>query len=271
MKTQIVIPDLIRNLYKYFLVVPLLFVIVSHYSSFALADAKSDYDYQYGQYRQNYIEYTILKKDYLDRPSLDNQQKAILSAKQSIIARELAKASLAWYLTDLIHSSNVVYEPLRPLVASLETARIYFLGQAQKSQSIITEEDLRLYTDNYVKTVTPNDQSFKYGIIVNKITRMVRFQEDLQKAFNDLLPKLPESLPTTLNARIDELKEDKIGIDKKIEVLAQSLDPILGEENVDSEIFFTARTEKLSEIRSLQLDWIEKLIDIDINYVQTQI
>lgn len=247
----------------------LLLLIVSLFvTPLALADAKSDYDYQYGQYRQSYIEYTILKKDYLDNPSLDNQQKAILSAKQSIIARELAKASLAWYLSDLVHSSNVAYEPIKNITSSLESSRAFFLSQAQKSQSLITQDDLKKYTEKYISSVTPFDQSFKYGIIIQKIARLVRLQVESQKDYDDLLPKLPNPLPTTLNARLQELRASKIIIDQKITDLANSLDPVLGQENVDSEIFFTARIEKLSEIRSIQLDWINRLIDIDINYVQ---
>ncbi len=257
-----------RFSWQIFILLPIVALLTSPTS--VLADAKSDYDYQYGQYRQNYIEYTILKQDYLNNPSLDNQQKAILAAKQSIIARELAKASLAWYLTDLIHSNNIVYEPVKSLINSLEIARSFFLSQSQKSQSIITQDNLKTYTENYLKDVIIHDQSFKYGIIVNKIAKLVRLQLDCQTAFDDLLPKLPVPLPTTLNARINELKDSKVVIDKKIETLANSLNPILGEENVDSEIFFTARIEKLSEIRSLQLDWINRLIDIDINYVQTK-
>ncbi len=253
------------------LVFILFFLTFLSFSPVVFADAKSDYDYQYGQYRQNYIEYTVLKNDYLNNPSLDNQQKAILAAKQSIIARELAKASLAWYLTDLIHGSNVTYEPVKPLAGSLETARLFFLAQAQKSQAIITQNDLKSYTENYLRDVLSHDQSFKYGIVVNKIAKLIRIQLDSQTAFDDLLPRLPTPMPVTLNARINELKDSKALIDKKIDLLAHSLNPILGEENVDSEIFFTARIEKLGEIRSLQLDWINRLIDIDINYVQTKI
>ena len=248
-----------------------LFVCGSISAPTTLADAKSDYDYQYGQYRQNYIEYTVLKKDYLNNPSLDNQQKATLAAKQSIITRELAKASLAWYLGDLIHSSNVNYELVKPILSSLEVARSFFLTEAQKSQGLVTPENLKTYTDSYIDATIPHDQSFKYGIIVNKIVKLVRIQTDCKLAFDDLLPKLPSPTPTLVGTRMSELQEMAKGINSKIDTLANSLNPALGEENVDSEIFFTARIEKLNEIRALQLDWINRLIDIDINYVQNKI
>ena len=40
------------------------------------------------------------------------------------------------------------------------------------------------------------------------------------------------------------------------------------EESADAEIFFSSRVEKLAEIQTLQIDWINRLIDIDKNYAQ---
>lgn len=237
-------------------------------SSSVLADSKSDYDYQYGLYRQNYVEFTVLKNDYLATPSLDNQQKAMLSAKQSILSRDLAKASLAWYIWDLINKSAVDYAPIKPMVDALMVSRSFYLAESEKSQKIITTDNIKKFTADYqVATITP-DRTIRYGIIVNKIARLVRIQIDSQAALDDLLPKLPVPLPTTVAARIEELKTMHASINDKIDLLAGGLQPSQGDENVDAEIFYTVRIEKMQEIIAMQTDWINRLIDLDLNYVQ---
>ena len=250
-----------------FLYVICLSFIVLFFAPSVLADAKSDYDYQYGQYRTGYSEFVVLKQDYLNTPSLDNQQKAMLSAKQTILARDLAKASLHWYLMDLIAGYQVDYGPIKPITTSLNIAREYFLAQAQKSQSVITQEDLKKFTQNYQSTVQGNDSIIKFGIVANKITALVRIQRDSKTALDSIIPKLPASL----TARIQELKDSAQIIDGKIDLLANNLNLADAVAESVTEIFFTARVEKLVEIRELQLDWINRLIDIDINYVQPQI
>ena len=245
-----------------------IFLFVLIMAPMANADAKSDYDYQYGQYRLGYSEFLILKQDYLATPSLDNQQKAMLSAKQTILARDLAKASLDWYLLDLIAGSNVNYEPIKPVLTSLNTARLFFLGEAQKSQAITTQTDLKKFTQNYLNLATENDSMIKFGIVGNKIAALVRIQIDSKTALDEIIPKLPVPMPSGLSARVQELKDSAKFIDAKIDLLANNLNLADAVAESVTEIFFTARIEKLIEIHELQLDWINRLIDIDINYVQ---
>ena len=107
----------------FFAIAVVFLVIAATTTPLAWADAKSDYDYQYGQYRTGYSEFVILKQDYLNTPSLDNQQKAMLSAKQTILARDLAKASLHWYLMDLITGYQVDYGPMKRISTYLNIAR----------------------------------------------------------------------------------------------------------------------------------------------------
>lgn len=239
-------------------------------SPVVLADSKSDYDYQYGLYRQNYLEYTILKKDYLDTPSLDNQQKAMLSAKQSVLSRDLAKASLAWYIGDLINSSNVNYPPIKPISDSLSEARQYYLRESENVQKIITTENLKSFTADYQIATVKHDRIIRYGIIANKIAKLVRIQVDSRIALDDLTPKLPVPMSTPLKARIDELNSMYTAINNKIDILAGGLNPAEGEENVDADIFYTVRIEKMQEILTLQTNWINRLIDLDLNYVQAK-
>ncbi len=265
-----VIPDLIGNLYKS---IPIsLFVFLALiFSPLVLADAKTDYDYQYGQYRTNYAEFAILKQDYINTPSLDNQQKVMISAKQTILSRDLAKASLDWFLLDLINGYRVDYAPIKPVIDALGTSRQYFLDQSLKSQAIVTEADLKKFTANYLETVPENDAMMKFGILANKIANLVRIQIDSKAALESIIPKLPSPMPQNLTERIQELRDKAKFIDAKIDTFAYNLPLVDAVSESANDIFFSARVEILAEIRTLQLDWINRLIDIDINYVQPQI
>lgn len=254
---------------RFFILLLLAFIYFSATNK-VFADAKTDYDYQYGLYRQNYLEFTVLKKDYLGTASLDNQQKAMLSAKQSLISRDLAKASLAWYISDLINNSKVDYAPIKSISNSLAVSRQYYLDQSLKSQKIITTDNLKQFTADYQLSTIQPDRTIRFGIVVNKIARLVRIQVDCQTNLDDLIPQLPSPVPTTVAARVEELKTLHSVINTKIDALANGLNPAEGEENVDAEIFYTIRIEKIQEIVAMQTDWINRLIDLDLNYVNSK-
>lgn len=254
-----------KSRYFFALSLPLFFVV---FTPSVLADAKTDYEYQYGQYRLNYPQYQLLKADYRITPSLDNQQKAIISAKQTIYSRDLTKASFVWYLMDLIAGTQANYEPLRPIVSSLATSREFYLAESQKSQSIVTQDNLKKFTDLYLEAVPHHDRIIKFGILGHKLSILVRLQSDSKAALDALISKLPGILPASVTARIQELKDSSKVIDGKIDLLAKNLNLVEDEVAADADIFFTSRVEKLVEIRTLQLDWINRLIDIEKNYAQ---
>lgn len=257
----------IHKIIQYFFVFTYLFGFFI-FAPQVFADAKTDYEYQYGQYRIRYPEYVLLKSDYLNTPSLDNQQKVMIAAKQSILARDLAKASFAWYLMDLISLSKANYEPAKPIVAALASAREFFLQKAQVSQGIVTQADLADFTSAYVKGSLQQDRMVKYGILAHKLSALVRIQLDSQAALNTLVTQLPTDIPAPLIARIEELRASTKIIDEKIDLIAHGLNITEEPEAADAEIFFSSRVEKLLEIKILQLDWINRLIDIDKNYAQ---
>jgi hypothetical protein len=252
----------------------LLLLITVIFSSFVvaplvLADAKSDFEYQYNQYRKNYPEYSLLKTDYLSTPSLDNQQKVILSAKQTIMARDLAKASFAWLIMDLVSATKVTLPAVQPIVSSLGASRQFYLDEAQKSQSIVTQQDMKLFTESYQKDTLHHDRIVKFGVITQKILGLVKLQQDSKAALDNLVTRLPATLPATLIARIEELRDSSLVIDARIETLAKNLNFVEDEGGVDIDNYFSSRVERFNEIRTLQLDWINRLIDIDKNYAQS--
>ncbi len=241
-------------------------ITASIFAPIILASAQTDYEYQYGQYRLNYPEYKLLKADYLNTPSLDNQQKAMIAAKQSIGAREQTKATFSQYILDLIGKTQTVYPPIQPIIASLAASREFYLMQAQKSQGIITQDDLKTFSLTYQKETQHHDRMIKFGILARKLASLVRTQIDSITALDDLVSKLPETLPVTVTARIQELRDSNKLIDAKIDLISKNLDFVESEESADAEIFFSSRVEKLIDIQAMQLDWITRLIDIDKNY-----
>jgi hypothetical protein len=102
--------------------------------------------------------------------------------------------------------------------------------------------------------------------LAHKIANLVHIQQKETKAFETLKYRLPENVSVRVGERLSELERDNLLIDSKIDELANHIISKEGQESVDSPIFFTGKIDKLGEIRNLQLIWIEKLIDLDLNY-----
>jgi len=245
------------------------FLLVLFPATIAFADAKSDYEYQFGQYRQNYAEYTLLKKDFLDNPTLDNQQKAILAAKQTISSRESAKADYATYLLTLIDSSNVTYAPINQIIQSLTSAKAFYSAQALKSQSIVTPADLKAFTADYATNSVDPDRSFRTGNVAYKISQLVGFQVQLKNSLDIILPKLAAPLSTPLQTKINDLQTQGNDINTTIDTFTNKLYSDEEIANIDSDSYFSDKTDTIKNIQTLQLKWIDSLIDIDLNYAHS--
>ena len=233
-----------------------------------MASAQTDYDYQLGQYRQNYSEFILLKRDFVANQTLDNQQKVIISARQTLIARDLAKAAYGRMFIDLIQAKNTSYAPLDPVLAELSAAVDYFQNQAMAAQSVVTPDDLKKLSTDYLKQSVIHDRSFRHAQVANKIAQLVRYQLDSKAFFDDILPKLPAEKPEQLTYRINKMPDLSDQINQKINTLADMIMPKEGDMNVENSSYFSDRTKLITEIRALQIQLINQLIDIDINYVQ---
>jgi len=233
------------------------------------ADAKTDYEFQYSKYRQNYIEYTVLKKDYLANPTLDNQQKAVLAAKQSIISRDLAKSSFAAFLYDRCQEKQTNYAPIKPTLDSLIIAKNFFLAQSEKSKSIVTPANLDQFTKEYLVEAVPHNRSFRTGVVACKISELVRIQTQSKNALDVILPKLATPFSTSIQARIDDIQILGNKINDAIDDFTEKLYSEEELVNIDNDYFFTNKNETIKKIQTLQLKWIDSLIDIDINYAHS--
>lgn len=243
-----------------------IFIFFIIFTTSAFADSKSDFEYQHSKYREHISEFLIFKKDYLDTPSLDNQQKALLTAKLAIKARDLTKASFAAYINDLIQHGNLSYSPLVPVRQMLLESQQFFLGESAKSQNIVTTTNLHDFDDYYSKNFPKHEQSIKIGIVAQKIAKLKFLSIQLEKSFTELKTKLPINVSVRVTERVSSLDTDLKIITEKVDAMAEYL---VSEENLgnsESEIFFSSKVEQLSEIRQLQLNFIDQLIDLDLNY-----
>jgi len=238
-------------------------------STTVFADAKSDYEYQYSQYRQNYIEYSVLKKDYLENPTLDNQQKAVLAAKQTLSSRDLAKANFAAFLLDLCQEKQTNYAPVKPLLESLNTARNFYLAESEKSKSIVTPANLASYTQEYKLNTITHDRSFRTGVTACKISQLVRIQIQSKNALDVILPKLSTPFSTPIQTRIDDIQVLGNKINDTINTLTAKLFTDEEVSNIDNDYYFSNKNEIIRKIKVLQLKWIDSLIDIDVNYAHS--
>ena len=238
-------------------------------SSIVKADAKSDFDFQYSKHRESFLEYTLYKKDYLSNPTLDNQQKALLSAKQSTNTRELTRASFVAYLRELILSNQLNGFPLSDnLNANLLVAQQFFLMESQKTLGVVTIADLDKFNQEYIVEYPKHESYLKAGIVGNKLARLKYFARKQDAAIAELKSKIPQDVSVRVFERLNTLDTDLATIHKKIDDLSDYLITKESLENTQSEVFFTSRVEFLADIRSLQLVWMDKLIDLDLNYAK---
>lgn len=257
------------KLFSKLLFVPLIILFLFTVSSTVLADAKSDYEYQYSQYRQNYIEYTILKKDFWENPTLDNQQKAILASKQTLKARDLAKGSFAAYLLSLCQEKQTNYAPIKPSLDALNSAKTFYLSEADKSQSIVTSADLLAYSKSYAENTIVHDRSLRSGVVACKISQLVRFQIESKNALDIILPKLSTPFSNALSTRINDLQTQGNKINETINTFTTKLYSEEITDNIDNDSYFTTNSETIKKIQTLQIKWIDSLIDIDLNYAHS--
>ncbi|HSV95048.1 MAG TPA: hypothetical protein VLH94_03705 [Spirochaetia bacterium] len=257
------------KLFSKLLLIPLFLYLLSTVSTVVYADAKSDFEFQYSKYRQNYIEYSILKKDFLENPTLDNQQKAILAAKQTLSTRDLAKGSFAAYLLYLCQEKETNYAPIKPSIDALTQAKNFYLSEAYKSQSIVTAANLAEYTQNYITNTVTHDKSLRSGVVACKISQLVRFQIQSKNSLDFILPKLAKPYSTALQTRITDIQDLGNKINDTINAFTTKFYSEEMLDNIDNESYFTNNSETVKKIQILQLKWIDSLIDIDLNYAHS--
>lgn len=228
----------------------------------------SDYQYQIDQYRRNYAEYQNFKNDYLAHPTLNNEQKAILSAKQTIVSRELAWANFVLILSDTISDTGVNYPLTDKAIVDLAAIAKYHFDQAGLVAKVVTRADLTTFTKNGLKATAGHKLALTQAQVASKLAQLIRFQTDAQVASDSILPKLEEVRDevTVMNG-LDQIQTLNTQISDQITLLSQKTGG-LNVEQFSSSQFLSDSSEILVQIRANINRLISVIIDLDTNYVR---
>ncbi len=240
---------------------------ISYQSAFAQNNPQSDYRYQLDQYRRYYSEYQIFKSDYLKNTSLDNEQKAMLSARSAIVARELTLSSLVRIISSSIRSYNLQHPAIIVSLSELNSLLDFYAQQANQAKTIQTKKELAKYTSNYLSSVSQNQVILDRAEIINKIAQILNSQQQADRAKAILDTQLKNrSSEALVRDGLDEaaslqskIRSDISAVIKK----AQLLNPKTKQQNSLQKV-----SKQLSQINSLQLRLINRIIDLDTNYVK---
>ena len=228
----------------------------------------SDFQYQLDAYRQSYAEYQNFKSDYLAHPTLNNEQKALLSAKQTINARELAWASYVLVLSDTITNAKVDFPLSNKSVADLAEIAKYHFNQATISASIVTRADLTAFTKNELKVTATHRVLLAQAQVASKIAQLIKFQNDASLAYNVVYPKLSTRLDEiSVQNGLNQVQTYSQQINDQILALTEKTNK-LQPDQYGQDTFFTNSSESLVEIRANVNRLVNVIIDLDTNYVR---
>jgi len=235
---------------------------------FAQSTYLSDYNFQLDQYRQNYAEYTNFKKDYDERPTLNNEQKALLSAKQTIVSRELAWANFYLVLSESISKPEVNYPLITKATTDLTNIANDHFNQANKAGNIATRADLTSFTQEELTALAAHRLPVTQSQVANKLAQLIKFQIDAKTAYDSLVPKL-EAVKNEVVVKngLDQVQTYSAQINGQIEALAKKTTDFNLDESNQNQFYATA-SEALRGIRSLQNRLVAVIIDLDTNYVR---
>ena len=237
-------------------------------AAFAQNTRLSDYQYQMDQYRKYYAEYSNFKSDYDAHPTLANEQKAIVSAKQAIAARELAWANFILVLSDTISDTGVNYPLTDKAVGDLAGIAKYHFDQAVATGSIVTRSDLTAFTRNELKVTAGHKLILTQAQVAGKLAQLIKFQIDAKAAYDVILPKLEGVKDeVTVQNGLDQIQTGSKEINDQISTLAQKTTD-LNVEQFSRDQFYSDSTEVLTKIRNSVSRLMRVIIDLDTNYVR---
>src|SRR3989344_3954752 len=116
--------------------------LTSVFTSSVQATPQSDYEYQLTQYRKYNTEFKSLKEDNQKNPTLDNQQKALQAAKQTIISRDQTKIAYIDVILDSIRSQGLTQDHILQTEQDLVNAKAFYGSQITLVKEIVSVTDL---------------------------------------------------------------------------------------------------------------------------------
>lgn len=228
---------------------------------------EEDYRYQLDQYRRHYSEYQIFKSDYFDNSTLDNEQKTILSARSAVVARELTQSSYIRWLNQNLDSTQTEELATTITRGQLKELFDFYSQQADLARSIQTKKDLTAFTTSYVVFLDKNKAYWDRSQIIIKMANLRKLQRDADAAFAAVLPQIEDkkNIPLVKNG-IQEVYDLQIEINKLLEQ-ATSIALSIKEEKSQGDQSLKDSIKIFSQVQTLQIRIINRIIDLDENYV----
>ncbi len=234
---------------------------------FAQGNPESDYRFQLDQYRRYYAEYQNYKKDYEARPSLENEQKALLSAKQTIIARELAWANFYLIMGQSLLAPGVTYPLVTKAVTDMNSLASYHFNQASLAEKIVTRSDLTEYTLAEMKVLPTHGLPLTQAQIAIKVAQLIKLSKDAKSANDSLVPALsPVKEEITVQNGLSQIEAYSRQVNEQIETLSKKALELVFE-TANQPRFLDESSLALAEIRSNLRRLVDVIIDLDTNYV----
>jgi hypothetical protein len=228
---------------------------------------EEDYRYQLDQYRRHYSEYQIFKSDYFDNSTLDNEQKTILSARSAIVARELTQSSYVRWLNQNLDATQTEGLSTTIVRSQLKELFDFYSQQADLARSIQTKKDLTAFTTSYIAFLNKDQAYWNRAQIIIKVARLRKLQRNADAAFAVILPQIEgkKDVPLVKNG-IQEVYDLQIEINGLLEK-ATSTAISLKEEKKEGNQVLKDITKIFSQAQTLQIRIINRIIDLDENYV----
>lgn len=244
----------------------LLFLFVFSQPVHAENQPLEDYSFQFNLYLENYNQWQVYKQDYKENPTLDNQQKAILTAKQTISARERSRAALFRYLSTSIKRQAINQEFITNSLVKIDQMSNYHLSLAQSVQAINTPSDLEAFSTKAKKELITSNKVYILAQVLNKLSQLMKYQLEAQRIYELIIPKLPQEAIYPVKNGLDQITSYHTQINYSIEQAKASLAKLeAGEKSPTT--FYSETGQILSNIRTQELNLVSILVDLDTNYV----
>ncbi len=239
--------------------------LTSVFTSSVQATPQSDYEYQLTQYRKYNTEFKSLKEDNQKNPTLDNQQKALQAAKQTIISRDQTKIAYIDVILDSIRSQGLTQDHILQTEQDLVNAKAFYGSQITLVKEIVSVTDLTNFTIEYLADQLPHQTQIIRSLATKKFAELIRIQLNANNAYNILLPKIPNKTQTPVSAGLTKITKLAESINNNI--LSSVYTIKTSEITVsNSKNFYKKQTENLIQVRDIQLELVNTLIDLEKNY-----
>jgi hypothetical protein len=242
-----------------------LFLVLILTSGVKASSPQSDYDYQLTQYRKQNAEFNILKEVSQKNSTLDNQQKALQSAKQTIISRDQAKIAYIELILSSIRAQNLTQNYILQTEKELVEAQGFYKNQIGLAKNIISTEDLTKFTKEYLKAQLSYQNNIIKAQATRKLAILIRLQVNIKNSYDSLLPKITNKTINPVSAGLLKITQLSGDINNKI---LSNTEAIKSSEvtNYSKSSFYGKQIEGLTQIKNQQVELVNILIDLEKNY-----